>query len=349
MNHQPRPSTVKRQTSTRNYDTMKMGFWGTLKKPISILAPLSGVTDTVFRQIIARYGKPDVLFTEFVSCDGLCSQGREKLLPDLWYCEVERPIVAQIFGSRPDTFYRSACMVAELGFDGIDINTGCPDKSVEKQGAGAALIKNPELLCEIVRETKRGAGDLPVSVKTRLGYDSNVIEDWVGQILQSEPAVISIHARTRNEMSKVPANWESLTKAVNIRDREQSSCLIVGNGDVTSLESAHQLARQSGVDGVMIGRGIFGNPWFFNARTMLRDQSTDARLKVLAEHARLFDETYRGCRNFAIMRKFFKSYVAGMPEAKTLRMSLMTANDANQVEEIVEQYLSRLEPTDNSL
>ena len=321
---------------------MDKGFWAHLSRPIFALAPMAGVTDTVFRRIVAKYGKPHVLFTEFVSCDGLCSPGREHLLKDLWYTEAERPIVGQIFGSKPINFYKTARLLAELRFDGIDINTGCPDRCVEKQGAGAALIKNPTLTKQIVRETQRGAGTLPVSIKTRLGYDQNVIEDWIKHLLEVEPVAITIHARTRNQMSKVPADWNAVATAVQIRDQAGSDTLIIGNGDIQSTDDAQAAVAQTGADGVMIGRGIYGNPWLFNNDQHPSEISWDKRLRVVSEHAELFDAVYGGQKNFAIMRKFFSSYVSGCRFAKSLKIKLMETRNAEEVTEIIDNYLEHL-------
>ncbi len=314
------------------------GFWNKLRRPFFILAPLAGVTDTVFRQIVCRYGKPDVLFTEFTSCDGLCSSGRKHLLPNLWFKDSERPIVAQIFGSKPENFYTTAQLIVELGFDGIDINTGCPDKCVEKQGAGAALLKNPELCKRIILATKKGAGSLPVSVKTRIGYDMNNINEWIKHLLEVEPALITIHARTRNEMSKVAARWDVIKTAVEIRNKYQSKTLIVGNGDVKNVQQGRDLAHCYNVDGIMIGRGIYGNPWLFNGEFNSGNVSNQLRLNVLCEHVKLFESTYHGKRNFAIMRKFFNSYVSGCANASQLKMNLMLKNKASEVEDCINQY-----------
>ncbi|KKU06531.1 MAG: tRNA-dihydrouridine synthase [Candidatus Collierbacteria bacterium GW2011_GWC2_45_40] len=233
-----------------------------LDRPILALAPMADVTNAAFRQIIAKYGKPDVVFTEFVSCDGLCSKGRKNLLPILKYTEKEKPIVAQVFGAKPENFYESAKLIKKLGFDGIDINMGCPDKKVIKQGAGAALINNPKLAQEIIRQTKKGArlsggqaGEMPVSVKTRIGYDKydkNEFKKWLTVLLECEPAAITIHARTKKEMSLVPAKWEVVAEAVKIRDEffdnKKDKTLILGNGDVQSVADAKEKARISGAD-----------------------------------------------------------------------------------------------------
>ena len=314
---------------------MEMGFWETIKKPVIALAPMAGVTDAAFRRIIAKYGKPDVMWTEFVACDGLVSQGRENLLVDFWHTDTERPIVAQIFGANPENFYKTALLIQELGFDGIDINMGCPDRNVEKQGAGAALIKNPELAQKIIKETKRGAGKLPVSVKTRIGYNTSTVGDWVKYLLESEPAVITVHARTRKEMSDVPARWDTVRDAVSVRDKEGGPTLIFGNGDVKDTKDAEEKIAYSGADGVMIGRGIFGNPWLFNLTKKREDISVEERMRVMLEHTKLYEELFAGKKNFADMKKHFKAYVAGLDGAKELREELMKTNSAHEVETIL--------------
>ncbi|MBI2463511.1 tRNA-dihydrouridine synthase family protein [Candidatus Peregrinibacteria bacterium] len=214
---------------------MNRGFWKQLAKPFFVLAPMADVTDSAFRQIIAKYGKPDAFFTEFVSTDGLCSIGRKNVMMDLYFTESERPIVAQIWGRNPEHFYTSALLLQELGFDGIDINMGCPDANVCKQGGGAALLKEPELAQTIIRETKRGAGKLPVSVKTRMGYNVDILEDWIPKLLETEPALITVHGRTKKEMSDVPAHWDRIGRAAEIVRSRGSKTLILGNGDVQTL------------------------------------------------------------------------------------------------------------------
>lgn len=321
------------------------GFWKKLKKPFFVLAPMANVTDAAFRRIIATYGKPDVMWTEFVSTDGLCSkEGRKALLIDFIYSKKERPIVAQIFGATPDHFYQTAQLLQELGFDGIDINMGCPDKNVSgKQGAGAALIQQPQLAQKIVAETKRGAGNLPVSIKTRLGYNKNNLDSWLKTLLQTEPAAITLHARTKKEMSSVPAHWEEIAKAVAIRDAYDSSVtktLIIGNGDVKDLEEANQRVVETGCDGVMIGRGIFGNPWLFNRERNYKAVTVEEKLTVLVEHTKLFTKLLGRDKNFSIMKKHYKAYVSGFEGAKELRMQLMETHNAEEVSSIVRNFLA---------
>ena len=306
------------------------------------LAPLANVTDVVFRGLIAKYGKPDVMYTEFVSCDGLVSQGRDKLLIDLQFSEDERPIVAQFFGSEPANFYKCALLAAELGFDGIDINMGCPDRAVEKQGGGAALIKNPELAQEIIAATKKGAGKLPVSVKTRLGYSKDILDEWLPELLAAEPEAITIHARTRKEMSLVDAHWDRVAAAVNIRNSLRSRTLIFGNGDAKDMPDAEFKAKQTGCEGVMIGRGIFGNPWLFSKTTDYRTITIEQKLSVMLDHTFLFEKTFQGVKSFETMKKHFKAYVAGWDGARELRAKLMAVHTAEEVREVVMQHFPKV-------
>lgn len=327
-------------------------FWQQLPKPIVALAPLADVTDAAFRRLIAKHsaherrdgsiGGPDVMWTEFVSADGLAlapEAGRAKLLADLEHTEGERPIVAQLFSSNENHMEAAARLCRELGFDGVDINMGCPDRSIEKQGCGSAMIKNPERAKAIIRAAKRGAGDLPVSVKTRLGYNQDELEEWLPALLSEDPAVVTIHARTRKEMSKVPARWESVGRAVEIRNKIGSNTLIFGNGDVQSVAHAEQLAEETNADGVMLGRAIFGNPWLFHPEKDLSNVSLEERLKVVVEHTKLFEELLPH-KNFAIMKKHYKAYCQGFAGAKELRVELMeNAADASGTERIVKSFL----------
>ena len=344
-----------------------LGFWEKLKRPIFCLAPMADVTDCAFRQIIAKYGKPDIFFTEFVSADGLCSVGRDKLLIDFIYGENEHPIVAQIFGGKPDNIRKASALCKELGFDGIDINMGCPDKSVEKQCSGAAMMKDPKLAREIIRAAKEGAGGLPVSVKTRIGYNKNEIETWIPELLKEDIAALTLHLRTRKEMSDVPAHWELMKRIVEIRDKIKSKTLILGNGDVADLEDAKRKIQETGCDGVMLGRAIFGNPWLFASKEYISKSnlspqacganfsarqpakgfykhipSTLENLKVMCEHTKLFEKMLGEHKNFAIMKKHCKAYVNGFEGAKELRIKLMEAENAGEIEVLVNNFLEKI-------
>lgn len=337
-----------------------MNFWQKLPTPFFVLAPMADVTDAPFRRMIAKYsahqradgtvGGPDVMWTEFVSADGLMRatpEGKQKLLADLIYTEEERPIVAQLFSSNEEHMEQAARLCLELGFDGVDINMGCPDRSIEKQGCGSAMIKNPALAVKIIEAAKRGArsaevAGIPVSVKTRLGYNQDQLEEWLPALLEAKPAAITIHARTRKEMSKVPARFARIKQAVAIRDslqkNDEEQTKIIGNGDALSLSDAQQKALESGADGVMLGRAIFGNPWLFQTRADLLPQPLEQRLLVLVEHSLLFAELLP-FKNFAVMKKHYKAYVRDFPNANDLRLKLMEQDSATAVAEVVREFL----------
>jgi len=323
---------------------------------------MADVTDAPFRRMIAQYsahkrsdgtvGGPDVMWTEFVSADGLIRatpEGKEKLLADLIFTEAERPIVAQLFTAHPEHMEAAARLCQDLGFDGIDINMGCPDRTIEKQKCGAAMIKNPELAREIIRAAKRGAGDLPISVKTRIGYNSDELETWLPVLLEEAPAVITVHARTRKEMSKVPARWERVARAVEIRNELQTpewlaarglteQTLIFGNGDVSSPFDGLAKCEVAGADGAMLGRAIFGNPWLFHPERDLQNIPLPERLRVMVEHTKLF-ETLLPFKNFSVMKKHYKAYVHGFAGAHELRNTLMAAENSDTVAQVVNSYL----------
>lgn len=324
-----------------------MGFWADLKKPFFVLAPMADVTDAAFRQIIAKYsrhgekgGGPDVFWTEFVSADGLCSPGREVLKRDLAFTKGEHPIVAQIFSSNPDNMRKTAALCKELGFDGIDINMGCPDRSIEKQGAGAAMMKSPKRAQEVIRATMEGADGIPVSVKTRVGYNKENLEEWLSAILETKPAVITVHARTRKDLSLMPANWDYVKRAKKLA--EGTGTLIIGNGDVKNLEEAQARVAETGADGVMIGRGIFGNPWLFDSTRNPEDISLEEKFEVMIEHTHLYEKLLGDIKNFAIMKKHYKAYVHGFDGAKEIRIKLMDAKNADEVEQIAREFLKTL-------
>ncbi len=302
-------------------------FWATLAQPFIVGAPMDDVTDVAFRTIIARRGKPHVTFTEFTSADGLVrapAEGQRKLRSKLRFSEIERPIVAQLFSSVPGYMEQGAAIVQELGFDGVDINMGCPVDAVNNQGCGAALIKNPALARELIKAAKRGAPDIPVSVKTRIGWNQDTLEDWARELLSEEPAVLTVHARTRKEMSKVPAQWGAVARAVTLRDSMGVSTLIVGNGDVKTVAEAQQRYEETHCNGVMIGRGMFGNPWYGT------DYHATARERIAAliEHTEEYQKQFADIKSFALMKKHFGSYIAGWNHASDLRTALMQTDDA---------------------
>ena len=314
------------------------------------LAPMADVTDAAYRAIIAKYGKPDVMWTEFVSADGLAlapESGRRKLLKDLEYSEVERPIIAQFFTASSENMKKAAELASKLGFDGVDINMGCPDKSVEKQGAGAELLKNVTLARELIKAAKDGAGGLPISIKTRTGYNKPELETWLPEILKEEPSVVTIHARTRKELSKVPAQWDLIKRAVEIRNASGEKTLIFGNGDIKDLKEARARIKETCCDGVMLGRAIFGNPFLFSEKKCPEGiEGLKLRLEVLVEHAKLFEKLLgsppASGKNFAVMKKHFKAYISEFPGAGDLRLRLLDTNNADEVKRILSEFIKTI-------
>ena len=330
----------------------KPGFWKKLKKPFFCLAPMSDVTDIAFRFILAKYSKDRenkdkiVFWTEFVSADGLCNKfARKKLAYILKFSERERPIVAQVFGANPENMKKACQYIAGLGFDGIDINMGCPDKSVISQGAGSALIKTPELARKIIQAAHAGiktAGkDIPVSVKTRIGFNKEEINNWIPELLKEDIAALIIHLRTKKELSDVPANWDYIKKIKKLIEKSGKEILLIGNGDVKDLKDAEEKALKYGCDGIMIGRGVFGNPWFFSSESN-SNISLEEKLKVLIEHVQIFEKKLLEPKhkNFDVMKKHFKAYANGFKGAKELRTKLMGTKNSREVEKIINDFLA---------
>jgi tRNA-dihydrouridine synthase len=356
---------------------MQQNFWTDLykknkgKRPIMVLAPMADVTDIVFRNLIAEkssYGKVDasgesmseldVLWTEFVSVNGLMhDKGREALLLDLKYKEQERPIVAQIFGEDPDKFSKVASLCAELGYDGVDINMGCPDKNVLGQKSGSYLINTPEVARDIIIKSRAGVEEyrvqnevqkeIPITVKTRIGYHKIEYKELLGELLKTKPTVLSLHLRTRKEMSLVPAHWELSAEIVEwIRGEfgypETGGPIIILNGDVSDVTDAYAKWELSGCDGIMIGRGIFGDPWLFSKSIKKESLSINEILETAIEHTYRFERELH-FKSFAIMKKHFKAYVNGFKGAKELRVKMMEATNGREVEEVVRKFLARRE------
>ena len=358
-----------------------MNFWQQVKKPIIAVAPMADVTDAAFRRMLAKYSNWEerdncVMWTEFVAADGLVRatpEGKKKLMADLIFSGEEKPIVAQLFSSNEEHMEYAAKLCLDLGFDGVDINMGCPDRSIEKQGCGSAMIKTPEVAKAIIRAAKKGAKSdqsdgIPVSVKTRIGYYEDEIDSWIPNLLEEKPAALTVHLRTRKQMSKVPADWSKLGKVIELRDKLSKETIILGNGDVLSLNDAESKIESYGVDGVMVGRALFGNPWFFNPNvslpitlkalpthgvnreTLIEENISDRnkkyvtleeRLKVMVEHTKLFTELLP-FKNFAVMKKHYKAYVNGFAGAADLRNELMQSSTPEEVEEIVHRFLKQI-------
>lgn len=295
-----------------------------LPKPFFVLAPMDDVTDTAFRQVIIACSKPDLLISEFVNVDGLQSPGRDKLMPRLKFSAKEQPIFAQIWGKVPNNYYKTAKELAKMGFAGIDINMGCPDKAVVKNGCGSAMINNRQLAQEIITATKEGANNkIPVSVKIRTGFNE-VDFSWPEYLLQQNINMLTVHGRTTKEMSKVPARWEDIAKVREIRDAVSPSTLVVGNGDINSREQGEEQASKYKLDGIMIGRGIFSNPCIFAKADKWETTLPQNKIDLFIKHLELFNKNYPdNSRNPQIMKKFAKVYLSGFEEAKALRTEFM--------------------------
>ena len=303
------------------------------------MAPMADVTDAAFRYIIAKYGKPDVQFTEFVSADGLCSAGCDNLMRYLLYNEIERPIVIQLFGNNPDNFRKAAELAQELKFDGIDINMGCPVKAVVKTGSGAALINTPDLAKDVIKATKEGAGTLPVSIKTRIGYNDITLDEWMKHLLDAEPAAITLHLRTKKEMSLSGAHWETIDVAVD--SAKETDTLILANGDLKDLVHADEMIKKTGVDGIMMARAIYGYPWLFDRSRTRESITIEERLSMMIEHAQMYENVFESKKNFAVMIKHLRAYATSFDGAKELRVMMEHVENSIQVREQIEIFRNK--------
>ncbi len=309
-------------------------FWNKLAKPFFVLAPMDDVTDTIFRRVISQAAPADVYFTEFTNATSFCSpKGKSSTDSRLAFKPEEQPIVAQIWGTNPEHYAIMSKHLAKQGFSGIDINMGCPERRIVKNGACSALIENPSLAAELIEAAKTGG--LPVSVKTRLGFKTQKTEEWASFLLKQDIAALSMHGRTQKEMSKVPARWEEIGKIVKIRDELSLDTLVIGNGDVKDREHGEKIAKQYKVDGIMIGRGVFQNP--FGLEKPAKSHSRDELLGLLNLHLDLFDEeNKKSPRKFAPLKRFFKIYVRNFSGASELRNKLMQTNSTQEVRRLIE-------------
>ena len=322
-------------------------FWQTIKKPIIALAPMEDVTDTVFREVVLSVSEVDalnVVFTEFTSTDGLCHEkGRPKVIKRLLVNASEiqllksrnTKLVAQIWGGDPEKFRLSAKLISEMNlFDGIDINMGCPAKKVVKNKSCANLINYPELAKEIIYATSEST-DLPVSVKTRIGFSRIVTEEWIGHLLETAPKAITLHGRTRKMMSNGPALWDEIGKAVTLRNQSGNSTLIIGNGEVFSYTGALNRIQQYGVDGVMVGTGVFKNPWMFNSEPVEID--INHRIELMRRHITLYQNTWGNGKDYNVLKRFFKIYLNGFANAAHWRDAFMRAGNYDEALKLLKQ------------
>lgn len=317
---------------------MNKNFWNDLKKPFFILAPMEAVTDVVFRHVIAKASRPDVFFTEFVNVSSFCNpKGIASTKGRLAFTDDEKPIVAQIWGTKPIEFKNISYQLAKRGFSGIDINMGCPDKAVVKIGAGSALIKTPDLAGEIISATK--SGGLPVSVKTRLGYSkTEEWHDWLEFLLKQDITNLTIHLRTRKEMSKVKAHYELIPEIKKMRDKIAPQTLLTINGDILNRQHGEELAKQYGIDGIMIGRGIFQNPFAFAPDNIQKTGRKKELIDLLKLHLDLHDKYSKELelRKYDPLKKSFKMYIRDFSGANELRDKLMHTNSTNEARKIIE-------------
>ncbi|MDQ0344412.1 tRNA-dihydrouridine synthase [Lederbergia wuyishanensis] len=312
-------------------------FWRDLPRPFFILAPMEEVTDVVFRHVVSEAARPDVFFTEFTNSESYCHpQGIQSVRGRLTFTEDEQPIVAHIWGDKPEYFRQMSIGMAELGFRGIDINMGCPVPNVAQHGKGSGLICRPEVAADLIQASK--AGGLPVSVKTRLGYtDVDEWHDWLSHILKQEIANLSIHLRTRKEMSKVDAHWELIPEIKKLRDQVAPETLLTINGDIPDRQTGLKLVEQYGVDGVMIGRGIFKNPFAFEKEP--KDHNSEELLDLLRLHMDLHDKYSKlELRPFKALHRFFKIYVKGFRGASELRNQLMSTKSTDEVRAMLDNF-----------
>ncbi|WP_436951225.1 tRNA dihydrouridine synthase [Staphylococcus shinii] len=321
---------------------MKENFWRELPRPFFVLAPMEDVTDVVFRHVVSEAGRPDVFFTEFTNTESFCHpEGIHSVRGRLTFTEDEQPMVAHIWGDKPEHFREMSIGMAEMGFIGIDLNMGCPVANVATKGKGSGLIQRPETAAEIIQAAK--AGGLPVSVKTRLGY-SEIDEwrDWLKHVFEQDIANLSIHLRTRREMSKVDAHWELIGEIKKLRDEIAPNTLLTINGDIPDRKTGLELAEKYGIDGVMIGRGIFHNPYAFEKEP--REHTSEELLGLLRLHLDLFDKHSKNeSRLFKPLRRFFKIYVRGIRGASELRHQLMSTNTTDEARELLDEFEAQMD------
>lgn len=298
-------------------------IWINTTSPIFVQAPMDDVTDTVFRQVIARCGKPDIFFTEFTNVEAMCSKGRKKIEKKLKFTKIEKPIIAQIWGKEPENYFKTARVLVEMGFDGIDINMGCPQKDVIKSGNGGAMINSRALVKEIIQATREGAKNLPVSVKTRIGFSGIQTENWIGFLLEQNLDALTIHLRTVREMSKVDAHWEEMKTVQTLRHKINKKTRIIGNGDVKSRIDGEEKCKTYKCDGVMIGRGILQNPWVFNPKIDFEKITLKEKLDLLIFHLELFENTWGKQKDWNALKKFYKIYVSDFENASEIRNKMM--------------------------
>lgn len=314
-----------------------MNIWQELEKPFLILAPMEGVTDLAFRQVISRAGRPDLFYTEFTNVSSYASEkGRHNALERLTITEADKPIIAQIWGKNPDHFSELSHALESLGFAGVDLNFGCPDKHVNKAGGGAAMIKTPELAVDCYRKVK-AATNLPVSIKTRLGFTYvDEYKTWLPTLLNEHPAALTVHLRTRKEMSKVAAHYELIPEILKMRAELSPETKLIINGDIKDRAAALELhARYPEIDGFMIGRGVFANPFCFTDHVATRDEL----MELLTLHLDLYEAqmNLHGLP-YEPLKHYYKIYISNFPGASDLRARLMETHSVAEAREVLREH-----------
>ncbi|MDD7473304.1 MAG: tRNA-dihydrouridine synthase [Bdellovibrionota bacterium] len=321
-------------------------FWKTLKNPFFVLAPMESVTDTVFRRLVKELSNPDVLFTEFVNTDGLCSRGKDGVIHRLRHEKSEKPIVAQLWGNSPEHYYKVCQDIKFLKFDGVDINLGCSVPKVVKNENCGALINNPSLVKEIVLATKEALrNEIPVSVKTRLGYRRYETQKWGSFLLSLDLAAITIHGRTVRSTYAVPSNWDEIKKFVELKNEINKDVVIIGNGDVTSYKDGLEKQKYSGVDGIMIGRAAVTNPYIFSdvPKNYFLNLPIKEKIEILKKHAKMFQDFWQDEKDFRVMKRFYKTYFSGFDGASEFRVKSMSVNTYDDFCKFIEEVEKDLE------
>jgi len=305
-----------------------------MKKLIKCLAPMEDVTDTVFRQNLCDIGKPDIFFTEFMNVDGYCSEGKDVVAKRIFFEDMERPIIVQLWGNSPENFAKATKdIVKKIKPDGIDINMGCSVRDVLRTGGGSALIKDEELSSRIIGTVKENAHNIPVSVKTRIGYDK-IDYSWIEFLLSKKLAMLTVHGRLAKEGYSTQSRWDIFKKIKELRDEISPDTLLIGNGDIKNTKEGEELTKEYGLDGYMVGRGILTNPWLFSGR---EDISKKERLETLKKHLEIFEQVYGEEKNFNTQKKYIKAYVSGFDGAGKLREELMNTRTFKEIKIIIEK------------
>ena len=299
---------------------------------------MEDVTDTVFRQMLCKLSRPDLFYTEFMNVDGFCSNGREAVVHRLRFENLEKPIIVQLWGLNPSNFRETIKYVKTLKPSGIDINMGCSVRNVLSHGAGSGLIQTPTLAKEIIDTVKDSAGNIPVSVKTRLGYDSIITEEWISFLLEQKIDALTVHGRIAKEGYGSPSNWNEMSKIVQLRDKISPETIIIGNGDIKSLERGIDLIKKYDLDGFMVGRGIMSNPWLFSKD--INDIPVKQRLQTLYDHISLFETTWKGKKPLYTQRKYIKMYLSDFEGANDIRKELMICNDIDEMKKLILKQIS---------